>query len=66
MYGLCHMVAPERISVIEIIEYPCYASVFDYFAGKEIPKNALLTLWARKRDYVLSSFGEKAVSKTPV
>lgn len=57
-YGLL-----ERISVIEIIEYPCYASVFDYFAGKEIPKAALTDFVGSKRDYVLSSFGEKAVLK---
>ena len=57
-YGLLN-----KVSVVEIIEFPCYASVFDYFAGKAIAPGALTDFIDDKRDYVLSSFGEKAVLK---
>lgn len=57
-YGLLN-----RVSVVELIEYPCFASVFDYFAGNAIPPSSLSDFIEDKRDYVLFSFGEKAVLK---
>ena len=50
-----------RISVVEIIQYPCYASVLDYFAGKRIAPGLLSHFIDRQHDFQLSSMGEKAV-----
>lgn len=52
-----------RVSVIEIIQYPCYASVLDYFAGKRIPPALLSDFIERLHDFELSSMGEKAVQE---
>ena len=52
-----------RISVVEIIQYPCYASVLDYFAGKRIAPGLLSDFIARQHDFKLSSMGEKAVQE---
>lgn len=52
-----------RVSVLEIIKYPCYASVFDYFAGRQIPKDKLSNFVQDKRDFIMSSLGEKAVQR---
>ena len=52
-----------RISVVEIIQYPCYASVLDYFAGKRIAPGLLSDFIDRQHDFKLSSMGEKAVQE---
>lgn len=52
-----------RISVVEIIQYPCYASVLDYFAGKRIAPGLLSDFIERQHDFQLSSMGEKAVQE---
>lgn len=55
-----------RVSIHSIIEYPCFASVLDYFTGQEIPKNQLSDFMLEQRDYILSSEGEKAVLRNLV
>lgn len=52
-----------RISVVEIIQYPCYASVLDYFAGKRIAPGLLSDFIDSQHDFKLSSMGEKAVQE---
>ncbi len=52
-----------RISVVEIIQYPCYASVLDYFAGKRIAPGLLSEFIEQQHDFKLSSIGEKAVQE---
>lgn len=52
-----------RISVVEIIQYPCYASVLDYFAGKRIAPGLLSDFIEQQHDFKLSSIGEKAVQE---
>ena len=51
----------SKISVVEIIQYPCYASVEDYFAGKAIAPHKLQQFMFSNRDYEIFSEGERNV-----
>ena len=55
-YGILYRVQPTTL-----IPFPCFASVLDYFTGKRISPSQIAPFINRHRDYVLSSFGEKAV-----
>lgn len=57
-YGLFY-----RVRESAAVQYPCFASVLDYFGGRRIAPHEVSSFIARHRDYILSSFGEKAVLK---
>ena len=54
-YGLLKGIDP-----VELISYPCYASVLDYFAGRAIPAAQLSSFVAQHSSFTLSSAAEKA------
>lgn len=54
-YGLL-----KGIDAVELISYPCYASVFDYFAGHRIPVAQLSSFIAAHSSFKLSSAAEKS------
>lgn len=55
-YGILY-----KVKSTSLIPYQCFASVFDYFIGRRILPSHIASFIGKHRDYVLSSFGEKAV-----
>lgn len=55
-YGILY-----KVKSTSLIPYQCFASVFDYFIGRRILPSHIASFISKHRDYVLSSFGEKAV-----
>lgn len=53
----------DRLTSVELMGWPCYASVLDYFAGSPIPKSHLGEFIDTNKSHVLSSYAEKAVLK---